>query len=103
MLAKTEKLLRNGSTLLRHDVDMDKQGEISHSTTWSHVLVESCARCLEWSIAQPQHWNDCALKHANSRSNIGPNGFAKYKKVIPGAELLFLATIVEEVNVGLLT
>lgn len=45
-------------------------------------------------------WNDCALKHANSRFDIGPNGFAKYKRVICGAELLFLASLVEEVSVG---
>jgi hypothetical protein len=45
-------------------------------------------------------WNDCVLKHANSRFNIGPNGFATYKRVICGAELLFLATLVEEVSVG---
>jgi hypothetical protein len=31
-------------------------------------------------------WNNCALKHAYSRFNIGPNGFVKYKQVICGAE-----------------
>jgi hypothetical protein len=45
-------------------------------------------------------WNDCSLKHANSRFRIGPNGFAEYKRVICGAELLFLATLVEEVRTG---
>lgn len=46
------------------------------------------------------HWNDCTLKHANSRFNISPNGFVKYKRVICGAELLFIATLVKEVGVG---
>ncbi|KAF8803050.1 hypothetical protein BYT27DRAFT_7110764, partial [Phlegmacium glaucopus] len=45
-------------------------------------------------------WNECALKHAKEKFNISPNGFAKYKRLISGAELLFLATLVEDVSLG---
>jgi hypothetical protein len=66
------------------------------ATTGRQYCDQNCHQYPQRSM----RWNDCALKHANSKFNIGPNGFAKYKRVICGAELLFLATLVDEVSVG---
>ena len=67
-----------------------------HATIGRQYCSQNCHQYPQRSM----RWNECALKHANARFNIAPNGFAKYKRVISGAELIFFSTLVNEVSVG---
>jgi len=49
---------------------------------------------------QSLRWSQCSLQHSNTRFNITANGFAKYKRIQTGTQVVFFTTPLEEATIG---